>query len=189
MPRGQAMNVLEDLLHIKEFREDKAERELAQARHVLRQASEAFERARTTRDDYRVAADRKERALYADLCTRVVQLSDLDDVALEVDRMRKEKDRHEEQVAAAASAREEASQQADAARVRHREAVRMREKFSELSVLLEAGQEVERQRLEDTEMEEVRLARRPANAQTDEPDDAQGDEPEDALSAPLEERS
>ena len=165
------MNVLSELLHIKEFREDKAERALARASHVLRQASEALDRARAASADYHRVAERRERALYADLCTRLVRLSDLDDVALEVDRMRQEKARHEEQVAQAADAREAAAEQVDTARSQHQEAVRMHEKFSELSRLRDADRDIERQRLEDAEMEEVR-PRPPAGA--DEPRDAAG---------------
>jgi len=150
------MEVLDELLRIKRFREDKSERELIRARHALAQSTRLVEQTHRERDRYYAKADRQERELYRDLCSRVVRLTDLDGVAYEVDQMRGEKIRHEERLDEVREQKEKAAELADEARQRHVEAVLEREKFSELSREAALEQERFEQRREDAEMEEVR---------------------------------
>jgi len=79
------VKVLDQLLQIKEFREDKAQAEVSRARGALTEADSALTRAKTHLDEHRADCDLRERQIYADLCTRQVRLTDLQDVALKVD--------------------------------------------------------------------------------------------------------
>ncbi|MDB5840447.1 MAG: type secretion protein [Herminiimonas sp.] len=151
------MDVLEDLLRIKEFREQKAEIELAKGRRALAAASEALQRARDELQERRTSCDSKERAMYADLCSRLVKLVEIDAVGIDVEEMRKEVTRFEELLETAKSERETAAQHLEQAKAGYQAATRMREKFSELVRFSETERDAESQRTEDSEMEEVRV--------------------------------
>ena len=74
------MNVFDELLAIKRFREGQAE--IAVSRQRLRQAEadaarQASEQALT---DFREAAERREREMYRDLCSRVVRVREIENV-------------------------------------------------------------------------------------------------------------
>jgi type III secretion protein O len=149
------MNILGDLLRIKEFRQDKAELEVARLRDQLALAATALTEARDTLAAYRVECDQRERALYADLCSRAVLLFELDDVKLECDGMRDNIHAHEAKVAEAEAARETIAEQLKNARLEYQAATRNREKFFELDSLSGLERLREASRIEDLEMEEV----------------------------------
>ena len=157
------MNVLKDLLRIKKFREDKAELDLARARQNLAEADSKLKIARKELRDFEIACERKERELFDDLCQRLVLLKDLDAVALEVELMKEQKLTYELRICEAQELRLAASEAVDLAKLIHREAVRMREKFSELLEEFNATLFVEVQRLEDIEMEEASASRHEQN--------------------------
>jgi flagellar biosynthesis chaperone FliJ len=149
------MNILGDLLRIKEFRQDKAELEVARLREQLAQATTALAQARETLASLRIECGQRERELYADLCSRAVLLSDLDDVKLECDSMRGNINAHEAKVTEAEAARETAVEQLANARLEYQAATRNREKFFELDSLSAFERLREAARIEDLEMEEV----------------------------------
>lgn len=161
------MNILGDLLRIKEFRQDKAELEVSRARSELERATAALHEAREALEACRADCETRERALYTDLCSRVVRLADLDDVKLAVQLMQGEIHGHEEKVEQAEEARKSATEQLAQARRDYQEATRNREKFFELESQDQAERLLEAGRVEDIEMEEV-AARKPAvEAETD----------------------
>jgi hypothetical protein len=149
------MKILNQLLHIKEFRENKAEMEVMRVRHALYEAELAVEHARNALTEYRAMCVRKERELYADLCSRLVHLTDFDDVALEVDNMRQGIERYKEEVTTAENNHKATAERLERAKEAHRIAIRMREKFTELVDNAKEGEALEQQRVEDAEMEEV----------------------------------
>ena len=153
------MDVLKDLLRIKIFREEKAERAVAKARLALIEADESLNQARQALKDFKSESIRREKAMYAELCTRLVVLREIEDVRVDVDLMKEKAERLKEQGEAAELAREEAAEKVEQARVVHRDAVRMREKFDELlkTVIEERDLEVSRQ--EELEMEESASSR------------------------------
>ncbi len=147
--------VIDRLLKIKEFREDKAQLEVNQARNVLEEAKSALEQAKQHLDTHRSDCQQKERALYAELCTRPVRLWDIQCAALKVDEFKQSIQVHETQVDEAREKREASAQELIDARQRHEEAIRKREKFTELRSLSQADAQLEAARVEDLEMEEV----------------------------------
>jgi type III secretion protein O len=156
------MNVLGDLLRIKKFRQDKAEMEVSHARDAVDKATCALDEACSSLEALRLSSDERERALYADLCSRAVRLADLDEVKFQVDRMREAIEAQQESVQQALEAREAAVERLAQARTDYREATRKREKFTELETVFGLERMSEAARAEDLEMEEVPV-KRPAD--------------------------
>ena len=153
------MNVLTDLLRIKIFREEKAELALARARQFLLQADETLDTARRTLQEYIRECERKEREMYADLCTRLVFRRELDNVTIDVQLMKEQTERHEQKVEEAKEARNTAAELLDQAKQNHRDAVRMREKFTEMLRIVQEERNIDAMRLEDLELEEAASTR------------------------------
>ena len=155
------MNVVGDMLRIKQFRENRAEMEVSRTRHVLQEATQALDRARNELNEFRNSCERRERELYADMCSRLVRLTDINDLMLTVAEMQEGVRGHEGHVSSATEVRKTAVESLAQARQGHQLAVRSREKFSVLSVVDEAELRLEQQRAEDLEMEDIRLKGRP----------------------------
>jgi type III secretion protein O len=153
------MTVIGSLLRIKEYREDKAELEVSRARNALAEATRGLENARRALQDCRVSCERREDDLFAGLCKRVVRLTDLDDVKLEIEKMKGDIGRHEQHVTDADETRRSTLEKLTRAREDHREATRQREKFCELDDLSGAELRVELVRAEEREAEDVALKR------------------------------
>jgi hypothetical protein len=149
------MDVLSDLLRIKVFREQKAERALARARELARQADLALEHAKRALKDYKLESSQKEKALYADLCTKIVLLNAIENVLIDVQLMQERIELLRTQVQEAEQKREEAAQHERAMREEHMFAVRMREKFSEMLAIVKDEQDFENARFEESELEEA----------------------------------
>ena len=173
------MNVVGDLLRIKEFRENRAEMEVARTSHVLQEATRALERARNELDEFRNSCDRRERELYADMCSRLVRLTDINDLMLTVSQMQEDVRGHEGHVSTAADTRKTAVESLAQARQGHQLAVRSREKFSELALVDDTDLRLEQQRAEDLEIEDIRLKGSPVRelAMNDEAPDEHDDAP------------
>lgn len=159
------MGVFKEILSVKSFREDKAERAMVKQRTVLADAASARDSAEQARDDYREWAVGQERSLFAGLCERVVQLRDIEDVQVEVTVMRTQEEKHEEQLRLAEANREKQERQLEADRQAHREASRMKEKFAELARLDADAQLRAFERKEEAELDEVAETLRPGGAQ------------------------
>lgn len=149
------MDVLADLLRIKVFREQKAERQLAVARQRLKEAEVALQSARHTLDNFVADSRKKEKALYDELCSRIVLLRDIHSVQIDIQLFRERAEELGQEVDAAVQARDSALDGEREAREQHRLAVRMREKFSEMMRLVEEERDVELGRLEEGELEEA----------------------------------
>lgn len=149
------MDVLSDLLRIKIFREEKAERALAKARLLLRAAEEAVEQAKKTLRDYRDESRQREKALFADLCRRIVLLKDIQHVQIDVQLMKERIDELKQEVEQARERHEQAAENERGAREEYMAAVRMREKFSEMLRTVHEERDFELSRREELEVEEA----------------------------------
>lgn len=149
------MDVLGDLLRIKIFREEKAERALAKARALLRSAEEAVEMAKKVLRDYREESRQREQALFADLCARIVLLKDIQDVQIDIQLMKERIEALVQELEEARLRQEEAAEHERAAREEHKFAVRMREKFSEMLRTVTEERDFELSRREELEVEEA----------------------------------
>ena len=149
------MDVLTDLLRIKIFREEKAERALSKARALLRAAEEAVDRAKQALREHREESHRREKALFADLCRRIVVLKDIQDVQIDIQLMKERADFLVQQIEEAERRHEEAAEHERSAREEHKFAVRMREKFSEMLRSVNEERDFELSRREELEVEEA----------------------------------
>lgn len=153
------MDVLHDLLRIKIFREEKAERAVARARLTLIEADDALKKARQALKAFESDSLRREKRMYADLCSRLVVLREIEDVRTDIELMKEKAEQLRQQVDNAETKRVEAADRLEEVRAVHQHAVRMREKFDELLRTVIQEQEFEFARQEDLEMEEAAASR------------------------------
>jgi type III secretion protein O len=78
------MDIIDGLLRIKRIREDSREAQMRQARQQLEQAAEAMRRAAEAQQQRDRERNQREKAMYQDVCTRLVVVRELDDLRHEV---------------------------------------------------------------------------------------------------------
>jgi hypothetical protein len=149
------MEVIKDLVRIKIFREEKAELAMLKAKAKLMSAEDDLDNARKVLRKHKEDCVAREKELYDDLCTRLVLLKEINSVALDIQLMAEETTRLDEIVEKAKENRDIASEELAAAKARHRDAVQMRQKFTEIKGVIDAEKIAELMRQEDIEMEEV----------------------------------
>ncbi|KRC70296.1 Type III secretion protein YscO [compost metagenome] len=149
------MSVFDELLAIKRFREGQAE--IAVSRQRLRHA-EADAAKRDTDAAlvaYRDEAERREQAMYSDLCSRVVRVREIENVLQGVAGLREGERQREQAVEAAAQQLDQENKALAASRQQHQHAVRLTGKFVELArIHLDEHLKALEQK-EDLEMEEA----------------------------------
>jgi type III secretion protein O len=149
------MDVINDLVRIKIFREEKAELAMLKAKAKLIEAEEALGHARKVLREHKEHCISREKALYDDLCSRIVLLKDINSVTLDIDLMGEETLRLEQGLENIKTERNNASDELDEAKKVHRSAVQMREKFTEIKETIDAEKLAELLQKEDLELEEV----------------------------------
>ncbi|WP_313625247.1 type III secretion protein [Achromobacter sp.] len=149
------MNVFDELLAIKRFREGQAEIAVSRQRMRHAEADAARQGSEDALASYRVEAERRERAMYGDLCSRVVRVRDIEGVLQDVAGLREGERQRQQALEAAERQVEQEAQALAASRQQHQQAVRLTGKFVELARihLDEHLQALERK--EDLEMEEA----------------------------------
>jgi type III secretion protein O len=153
------MEVINDLLRIKIFREEQAERALKKARIALAEASEALKKANVVLKEFTEESIRREKSMYDDLCTRLVFLKEIENVRTDIDLMKEKSAELKKQVEAAELHRKECADHEVEAHVLHIESVRMREKFNELRKTVAEEKEMALAQFEELEMEEAASVR------------------------------
>lgn len=154
------MSVFKELLSIKAFRESKAELEVRKQRQTLADAKASEREREQALERWREYALRHERDLYADLCRRVVQLRDIEQVQQSVVDMRGQERQHEERVREAAKLCAHEAARLDECKRVLGEAARAKRKFVELAQAHADEQIKELERREDAELEEAAETRR-----------------------------
>jgi hypothetical protein len=154
------MKIIDDLLRIKTHRERHAESRLAQASRALREAIEAVQDAQDRLAQAHADHDAREKALYEDLFSRLVQLGDLDLARAELEQMHTVIKECELALDAAQEDRSKAEDEREEMRLLYRDAFRAREKYSALSLQARTERQRVAQYKEDMELEEV-VIRRP----------------------------
>ncbi|HVL10233.1 MAG TPA: YscO family type III secretion system apparatus protein [Burkholderiaceae bacterium] len=149
------MNTLDELLSLKQFRENEAEREVMRSVNALERCEAARDQCEQALDAFRVYAREKELAMYADLCTRTVELGEIEDVQHAVTRLREEEAAHADAVAQARAEEEAARDALAQARTAHLGAVRMTQKFAELVQQSMQEQTRDRAMREEHELDEA----------------------------------
>jgi type III secretion protein O len=153
------MEVINDLLRIKIFREEQAERALKKARAALAEAGEALKKANLALKEFTEESIRREKSMYDDLCTRLVFLKEIENVRIDIDLMKEKSAELKKQVESAELNRKDCAEREIEAHMLHIEAVRMREKFNELRKTVTEEKEVALAQFEELEMEEAASVR------------------------------
>lgn len=149
------MEVINDLVRIKIFREEKAELEMLKAKAKLIEAEQVLDNARKVLRKHKEDSIKREKDLYDDLCTRLVLMKDINSVTLDIQLMAEETTRLDEIVEKSKEERDVASENLSVAKGLHRDAVQMRQKFTEIKEVIDTEKRDELIRKEDLELEEV----------------------------------
>lgn len=149
------MSVFDELLAIKRFREGQAE--IAVSRQRLRHAeAEAVRQAsEQALADFRDESERRERAMYRDLCSRVVRVREIESVLQGVAGLREGERQREQALDQAAQRLRDEAQALAERRDQHQQAVRLTGKFVELASIHLAEHLKALEHKEDMEMEEA----------------------------------
>ena len=161
------MTILRELLAIKSFRESKAELAMFRQRSILQKAVVQKNESEKKLNDFRDYAFEHERSLYADLCSRVVRLHDIENVQHSVVDLRSRESKHEQAMHAAEVERAQQAEKLEVDKEKHAEASRVKQKFVELSQANDEEISKELERKEDAEIEEVNETRRDRNGLAD----------------------
>jgi hypothetical protein len=154
------MTVLKELLAIKSFRESKAELAMFRQRSVLQDAVKQKNKAEKLLNEFHIYASEHERSLYADLCSRLVRLHDIENVQLSVVDLRTKESKHAQDMRDAESERINQAEILEEDKKNHAEAARVKQKFIELLQVYDDEKSREFERKEDAEIEEVNETRR-----------------------------
>ncbi len=126
------MKALHELLALKQFREREAEREVMRQKTAVEQCEQIRHQCESALHAFRDYARKHELELYADLCSRMVVLGDIEDVQHAITRLREDEAAHAEALEHARAEEVEARKALDCACQDHVDAVRMTQKFNEL---------------------------------------------------------
>jgi type III secretion protein O len=154
------MSIFHELLSIKAFRENKAEMSMRQQRSVLAEAALQRDSAEQRLVQFRELASARERALFDDLCSRIVRLRQIENVQLAVATMRGEERDHEQALEKSEAERNKEAAELEVRKAAHAQALKMKQKFVELAQVYAEEQFRELERKEDAEMEEAAETRR-----------------------------
>jgi type III secretion protein O len=154
------MSFFKELLAIKTFREGKAERHVRKQKQVLAEAVAQRLAREAALVEYRSFAQKQEVALFNDLCSRLVNLSAIEDVQHEVAHMRAQEQQRQMAVQEAEKKKLLEEQCLLTLRDAHKEAQRAQQKFTEFAQVYADERLKELERKEDAEMEEVAELRR-----------------------------
>ncbi len=153
------MGIVNKLITIKRFREEKAEIELLKAKQDFLLKESAYLKERQKLSEFVIACERREKEMYAELYKKLVFQKDIDDVLFNIQQMKDETESLKEKVNSAREEKEMAYSYLGEAKIAHQEAIRMREKFEEIRTIHEQEREIELLRIEDVEMEEAGTAK------------------------------
>ncbi len=153
------MSVFQQLFQIREFRGQRAQAVVVAEHTALRRAMQAEDEASQELDRFRTLAQARENALFDDLQSRTVQVRDIQEVRHEVGELRVREQGYVQALDKCEAARAKRSDALDAARVRHQQAERTRQKIAERLAIDRLEETARRERLEDLALEEVDVAR------------------------------
>jgi flagellar biosynthesis chaperone FliJ len=154
----------EQIMELKQRKEEQALTDLRAARLVVEQAARAVEQAQAEAETFSRHLVVEQARLYDELQAKVCEMSDIDDVRQEIARMRGHEASLYQKIKEAEAARVKAVAALEAARVAHLQSVKNVEKFHQLVALEQAEAAAAEQAGEDKEMEEFIRLGEPADA-------------------------
>lgn len=159
--------LLQDLVRVRQHREEQASEAVARARRQLNEALAALTKTQTDLADYTVWRVQEERRKLDGLMRRVLKLGELSDVRQEISLLREREFEFVDAVTQAEAAVEKAEVQLKECRQKHAQTVRELEKLHEHRTLWQREQDLELERAEDLELEEFSGPRSPRGGMED----------------------
>ncbi len=147
-------DVIQQIVDVKERREDRAQEEVRRRRLALEDAARRVEQRRQELQDYKTWRVRREIELWDEIETRVVKLRDIEDLKTDIGLLRGREQVLAEKVAEADKARNDANTALTQAIGVLDAAARARQKFEDLADWLEAEHRAYLERVEEIELEE-----------------------------------
>ena len=157
-------SAFEQILEIKQRKEEQAQTEVRAARLAAEQAARAVEERRREAEAFSRELLVRQARLYDGLEGKVCARRDIDDVREEIGRLRGHESSLYEKIKEAEAARVKAAEALEAARAAHLQTVKNVEKFVQLVTLERTEIAAEEQATEDKEMEEFIRLGEPADA-------------------------
>ncbi len=154
------MTMLDELLRLKVYREEKAEMGLARCRFALAEVTRRTDRARDTLTGYQRWSVERELGLYGALYGRLVRARDLEHLREDVVVLRSKERTLKESLEKVEVEHGQAEVAARESRAVHEQASRTREKFVQLVSVQSEEIRLETERREDIELEELYVIRR-----------------------------
>jgi hypothetical protein len=154
----------EQILEIKQRKEEQAQTEVRAARLAAEQAARAVEERRREAEAFSRELLVRQGRLYDELESRVCERREVDDVREKIALMRAHETSLYEKIKEAEAARVKAAEALEAARAAHLQTVKNVEKFVQLVTIEQAEVAAEEQAGEDKEMEEFIRLGEPADA-------------------------
>ena len=155
------MNLFDQLLPIKERRENNAARKVVAQRLALQEAETERDSAQRRLDDYHEYANTQEGRIFKALFERPVKLRDIEDAHAQVLAMRAKETDHREALQAAEAERVAHEKQLETDRTAHRFAVRKRDKFVDLADVFNQEVRAQAEYAAEAEIEEVAQNQKP----------------------------
>ncbi len=147
-------DVIQQIVDVKERREDRAQEEVRRRRLALEDAARRVEQRRQELQDYKTWRVRREVELWDEIETRVVKLRDIEDLKTDIGLLRGREQVLAEKVVEADKARNDANTALTQAIGVLDAAARARQKFEDLADWLEAEHRAYLERVEEIELEE-----------------------------------
>jgi hypothetical protein len=151
--------LLQDLVRVRQHREEQASEAVARARRLLKDAQARLTQAQKDLADYTVWRVQEERRRLDALMRRVLKLGELSDARQDIALLREREFEFVDQVTQAEAAVTKAETHLDECRQRHAQAVRDLEKLLEHRTLWQRERAQEMERAEDIELEEFSVPR------------------------------
>ncbi|MGC8720802.1 MAG: type III secretion system stalk subunit SctO, partial [Thermodesulforhabdaceae bacterium] len=145
---------LEDLLRIRRIREDRAEREVTSRRAAVDAATQFVARCQENLKAYRQWRLKEEDRLFNEIMERLVHLSDVEELRIQIADLRNEELVKEREVEEARKKLLEAQQRLQEARALHRKSVQARQKIEEHRKIWAVEAKRLEEQISDKEMEE-----------------------------------
>jgi hypothetical protein len=146
--------LLQDLIRVREHREEQASQAVIRARRTLREAKDAATRAEKELNDYAAWRVQEERRKLDSLMRRPLKLGEISDVRQEIGMLREREFEFVDRLTQAQAAVAQAETQLEAARQKHALATRELEKLLEHRRLWQRERDLEDERAADLEAED-----------------------------------
>lgn len=145
---------LQDMIFVREHRQDKASKALSAAMRVVREAEQNLAEKRKALEEYARWRAAEEERLIQSIMRKPVKLGDITDIRTEIVAMRERELDHVDQVRKAEGELDQAKKELELAKQAYRKATQDTEKLLEHRVTWLQEQALEQERLADLELED-----------------------------------